>query len=278
MRFRSFLLALLLFWAAGSTASAQYLPQARIAADSVRRPLPNPAVVGLLSAAVPGAGQYVLGMHRWVPMLAAEAFGWWEYRGQRRDGHAFENRYKALACAVPRRVSAGGCPDTTNFQYYEDMAKVEYTGSGSFDANPTAAGLQPETDPETLNGSVWALAQSLYHAEGAAPGSPEYQAALAYYEQNAIPAAYAWAWGENVLEQEVFRRLIRRSDDSFRRASRTLGLVLANHVVSAVDALVTARLRQMTAGAGIQLHDRFEPDGDALRWTMLVRWTPGPAR
>ena len=40
---------------------------------------------------------------------------------------------------------------------------------------------------------------------------------------------------------------IRRSDNAFRRAQNQVGLLLANHVLSAVDALISAR---MSAAAG----------------------------
>ena len=53
---------------------------------------------------------------------------------------------------------------------------------------------------------------------------------------------FQWSWRDHSLEHEVFRETIRRSDDGFRRAQNQVGLLLANHVVSAVDALISSRL------------------------------------
>jgi len=51
----------------------------------------------------------------------------------------------------------------------------------------------------------------------------------------------------------VFRETIRHSDDGFRRAQNQVGLLLANHVVSAVDALISSRLAA-AAGRPTALH------------------------
>ena len=44
----------------------------------------------------------------------------------------------------------------------------------------------------------------------------------------------------------MFRQSIRRSDAAFRRVQNQVGLLLANHVLSAVDALIASRLRAAT--------------------------------
>jgi len=49
------------------------------------------------------------------------------------------------------------------------------------------------------------------------------------------------------------RETIRRSDDGFRGAQNQVGLLLANHVVSAVDALISSRLAA-AAGRAAALH------------------------
>ncbi|MGH7504910.1 MAG: hypothetical protein ACRELX_04645, partial [Longimicrobiales bacterium] len=91
----------------------------------------------------------------------------------------------------------------------------------------------------------------------------------AYYAAHAIPPVFSWAWGDSNLEQQVFAGLIRESDDAFRDSTRLLGIILANHALSAVDALVLARLR---TGPGerrlrLRLSTSVEPDPAGLRWT-----------
>jgi hypothetical protein len=60
----------------------------------------------------------------------------------------------------------------------------------------------------------------------------------------------------------VFRESIRRSDTAFRRAQNQVGLLLANHVVSAVDALISSRLAA-AAGRPAEVHTSLGPRGKA---------------
>jgi hypothetical protein len=223
----------------------------------------------LLSAAVPGAAQYLSGDARWVPYMALEAWGWVSYVQQRRSARSLERRYRDLAWQVARRISAGERRDTV-FEYYESM--VHYSSSGVFDAEPLVEGVQPETRAGTFNGDVWLLAVALHVPGGRAPtpGSPGYDAALAYYTAHAIPPAYAWAWGASNLEQQVFAGLISDSDAAFRSATRYLGLILANHIASTVDALITSRLRHY-AGDAIRFESVPVRDRGGLRWEHGVR-------
>lgn len=151
---------------------------------------------------------------------------------------------------MARRISAGPRRDG-EFEYYEAM--THFAGSGAFDVNPAVAGVQPETNGDTYNGSVWELARAIYFSAAGdtlEPTPEEMAAALDYYAEHAITAGYSWSWVGNPLEQRVFDDLIHRSDDAARGATTMLGIVLANHVVSAVDALLTARLRDDGEGGG----------------------------
>jgi hypothetical protein len=99
--------------------------------------------------------------------------------------------------------------------------------------------------------------------------------ALEYYLEHAIPPGYLWAWGASNLEQKVFADLIEKSDASFRSATRFLGIILANHLISAVDALVIARTRSTSSdGARIRVGGGFEPDprGWRLEASLKVVW------
>lgn len=228
----------------------------------------TPAVALLASAALPGAGQYLLGAGRWVPYVALEAWGWTSFFRHRRDHAAWEQRYRELARDVARRASTEPERDGW-FEYYEAM---EYwSASGSFDVEPRRDGVQPEIDRQTYNGHQWALAQAIHlPATGSyLPGSPEYAAALAYYEERAIRSEYEWAWGDNDLEQKLFGDLIGRSDRSSRAATRALGLILANHVISAVDALIASRLQ--TGDARLRLDGAYDAGIDGFRFQARVR-------
>lgn len=256
---------------AAAPARPQALPPARFAATASPRDTAGPRVpaplAALMSAAIPGTGELTLGLDRWVPQLALEAFAWWEYRAHRREARDFEARYRRLACQVARRpfvLVPGQCADSTDFEYYETMGKPFWPSSGSYDSDPNTAGVQPETDLSTFNGYVWAQAQGIY------PSVPDQ--ALAYYGRHAIPSGYRWDWGANGLEQTVYDELIHRSDAAFRTSSRLLGLILANHVTSAVDAYIAARLREVAARApAIEVRTGFEPAGGEVRWRAGVR-------
>jgi hypothetical protein len=225
----------------------------------------------LASAVLPGAAQYLAGDDRWIPYMAVEAWAWISYAQQRRSARVLEQRYRDLAWQVARRVSVGERRDTV-FEYYEAMADPRYPSSGAFDLEPTAPGVQPEQQRGTYNGELWFLARALHIPGGQAaiPGTPAYEAALAYYTAHAIRPEYAWAWGASNLEQQVFADLIRDSDSAFRLATQYLGVILANHVVSVVDALVTSRLRQL-AGGDVRFESGPLRDADGRRWEYGVR-------
>jgi hypothetical protein len=119
-----------------------------------------------------------------------------------------------------------------------------FAESGAYDAQP-GPGFTPEPDPATYNGSVWLLARRTFWQDpnvAPDPTSLDYQRALQFYQSRAVGPSYLWSWRGAGLEQEVFRQTIRRSDAGFRRAQNQVGLLLANHLLSAVDALIASRL------------------------------------
>jgi hypothetical protein len=278
MRVRSALLAVLLtvFGTAAASGQAPFREPRLLdgAATPVNESVSTAGQAFLLSALLPGAGQFYLGQQRWVPYLAVEAWAWTGYVNRRRAGTQLEARYKDLAWAVARRVGAGVRRDTT-FEYYESL--THFRASGAFDADARQPGLQPETDPTTFNGMVWQLAQALFLPAGAAadPGTAEYAAALEYYQRRAVRPDYAWSWGLNELEREIYAELIRESDEALREATRALGLILANHVLSAVDALVTARLRHAGGEGGLpfRIETGLRPEPEGIRWRAGARVT-----
>jgi hypothetical protein len=205
--------------------------------------LPQPGKASLLSAALPGAGQWYLGQSRWPAYLAVEVWAWLQFLDWRREGHHLQDRYRDLAWLVARRVSTG--PRTeAGWDYYEAM--TQFKSSGAFDADPGTPGVQPEENPSTFNGSIWALARDIY-----LPGDPDtpveegsepYQRAFSYYLSRAYAQAFAWDWGSNSLLQEEYGSIIREADEAFRSSTGMIGVILGNHLLSAVDALVSGRL------------------------------------
>jgi len=155
-------------------------------------------------------------------------------------------RFQNLAFDVARRTYGPARRDTI-FEYYEQMER--FAESGAYDADSGAA-FMPETDRNTYNGSMWLLARRTYWEDPNVPPdptSPQYWKALQFYQARAVGPNFLWSWRNHSLEHEVFRDYIKRSDNAFRRAQNQIGLLLANHVLSAVDALISARL---SAAAG----------------------------
>ena len=193
------------------------------------------------SLVVPGAGQLWAKQDRGLIYLATEAFVLSRYIQLSHDAHRGASRYRDLAFDVARRGFTTVRRDTV-FEYYETMER--FATSGEFDLDP-GPGLEPENDRTTFNGSVWLLARRTFWVDPDTPPpptSPEYQLALQFYSSHAVGPDFRWSWDNASLEHQEFRATIRSSDDAFRRAQSQLGLLLANHLVSAIDALISSRL------------------------------------
>jgi hypothetical protein len=199
----------------------------------------------LASAAIPGSGQAVLKQDRFVAYLAAEAYAWARYLADAREGRRARGAYRRLASEVARRPFSADRP-VGDFEYYERMEK--YLESGAFDATPGGE-LDPEPDTATANGAIWLLARQTYWTDpDAAPprGSNEYTFAETFYKERAVAPEYRWSWLDAQLEYAEFRRTIRRSNNAYRTSLQDLGLVIANHALSTVDAFITVRLRRQS--------------------------------
>ena len=216
-----------------------------VAGRNASRPVgaPDPWWAPAASAALPGAGQAQLGQDRFVGYLAIEGFLWLRYLTDRREGIRQRNAYREVAREVSR-APYGGPKPTGDFEYYERME--HWIASGVFDADASSPGLDPETDTTTFNGAMWLLARRTYWTRPDTPppvGSPAYLAALSFYEQAAVRPAFEWSWRGARLEQDIYRRHIKDSNDAFRHAISDVGIVIANHVLSTVDAYISLRLR-----------------------------------
>ncbi len=203
----------------------------------------RPGTAFLLSLGLPGLGQRLLGQGRWTAYMAAEVWAWLQYSSRRREGEDLQREYRDLAWMVARRVSSGPRQDGP-WEYYEALTK--YRSSGAFDSDPLTPGIQPEEEEGTFNGSIWALANDIFLPEDSDtpldPDSEQYRRALEYYASRAYPASLAWDWGGTPLHQAEFINLIRSSDEKLRRSTAMIGVILANHLLSSIDALVSGRL------------------------------------
>ena len=196
----------------------------------------------LASAVAPGSGQAALGQKRWLPYIALEVWAWLQYIDVRRDGGRRRREYQTLARDVARSRYPGPYP-VGDFEYYEHMLKN--SESGEFDVLP-GGDVDPETDTTTYNGRRWLDARRLFWEDpnvAPAAGSTPYVSALQFYRENAIPTEYRWSWRLSRAEYDVFRRTIVRSNVAYKRSVEYLGVIIANHALSSVDAFVTLRLR-----------------------------------
>ncbi len=103
-------------------------------------------------------------------------------------------------------------------------------------------------------------------APGQGPTDPAYQAAVDYYSSRAYADDFRWDWSGDLDALERYEGLIRESDERFRQATVVFGAVMANHLVSAVDAYVAAR------GLAVEVAPGTGVGAGGLRVT--VRWTP----
>ena len=196
----------------------------------------------IASAVMPGTGQARLGQDRFVAYMAVEGFLWVRYLTDRRAGTDARNAYRDIAMRVSRAGFPGPKPQG-NFEYYERME--HWIASGSYDSDP-GTGFTPETDTTTFNGKMWSIARTTYWSDPKTPppvGSAAYVAALNFYRQNAVTDDFAWSWRTAPLHQDVYRRSVRAANDGFRHAAEDIGAVIANHVLSTVDAYISLRLR-----------------------------------
>jgi hypothetical protein len=205
-------------------------------------PVLSPGRAFFYSALLPGLGQRKLGKGRWLAYVAVEGAAWIAWGNARWSATNTRREYQDLAWDVPR--SFNGPRIDGDFSYYETMQK--FLTSGVFDTDPGAPGIQPEMDLSTFNGQAWSLVTEIHFPPGLnpLPGDPEYDAALADYQSRAYDERFEWSWAGQSAAWDEYMDLIDSSDGSFRRASQFLGLVIANHLLSGVDAFVTSRIQR----------------------------------
>jgi hypothetical protein len=213
------------------------------------------------SLILPGTGQALLHQDRFVAYLALEAWGLLEFANQRQEARRQQEDYRALAREVARSLFGGARP-VGAWAYYESME--HYLESGVFDRLP-GGDVDPETDESTYNGAMWLLARTTYWVDPTTPpstASSEYRLAMNFYLDRAVRAEYRWSWRNAQLQQDLYVRAIRRANRSFKGARAALGALLANHLLSSVDAFVTLRIEGLDGAAG---------SGIAVRGSIPIR-------
>jgi len=206
------------------------------------------------SLILPGTGQLMGGQHRGAIYLAVEGLLLIRFFSYQVEGNRRSDQYRDLAFTVARAPFDPVIRDTA-FSYFEKMA--QYVESGPFDTEE-GSGISPPEDKQSYNGSQWELAkQTFFSNPDSTPDvdSEEYQRAVAFYRERAIGSNFQWSWRNAGLEQDLYRRTIKESDEGFRRATQHLGLLLANHLISAIDAFISTRLsrngRNVQVGSGV---------------------------
>ncbi len=228
----------------------------------------SPGVRLLLGALVPGLPQFLDGRPRAWAYFVAEgaAVGGLALLNSR--GKSYENRYKNLTRAARGNFVYPGLRNnptedvnliaTGYGEYYEDMLK--WPSSGDYDNDPDQGGVQPETDPRTYNGHQWDIAK-INNYTGTSGGLPvplsaaERQAALDAYLAQVYNKELNWYWTGLEAESDEYRRLFDRSEKSYRNRNKFITLLIANHLVSVLDVLITQRLNSSEAlkGRGMNL-------------------------
>lgn len=225
----------------------------------------KPGLRPLASLIVPGTGQLAGGQARGLVYLAVEAWLVSRALAAGHRGHSEQSQYRALAYDVARRAFATTRIDGP-FDYYETMEK--FVESGVYDLDPGLA-LAPETDTTTFNGFVWGLARRTFFANPDSapdPASPAWNSAIAFYAGRAITPEFRWSWRGARLEQDVFRGAIRSSDDAFRERTNLFGALVVNHLVSAIDALISVRMGRRSAAVP-RVRVASDPGSVMLLWT-----------
>lgn len=222
------------------------------------------------SLIIPGSGQLMLGQERGAIYLVVEAFLIARFFRFYSEGGRESDRYRELAFTVARSAFDPAILDTV-FSYYEKLQ--DFRESGPFDTDP-GPDLVPPLDERTFNGSIWLLARQTFFVDPDSlpdPSSEEYQRALEFYRARAVGPNFLWSWRDAGLEQDLFRQSIQQSDEAFRRATTQLGLLLVNHLLSAIDAFITTRVTGNRHPVDVGSSVQYRGDGSGPDWYMTVQ-------
>jgi len=220
----------------------------------------------LFSALLPGAGQLYRGQKRGFAYIAAEVVGVTAWAFFKNEGNNKRDEYIDFARVNSRETVATYDPWwgliqnrihpelVGDWDYYEHMSQYRRSGRYDRDLNNdySQTGNLVDLDPEieytdSFNNRQWGIARINYFESD--PENPDSYsgthadtlAAKEFYAHTSVTEAYAWDWGPYTANQNEFGRIIDNADSAFRRASFSLGILLANHVVSTIDAYISAK-------------------------------------
>ena len=230
--------------------------------------LKRPWVRPVSSLLVPGSSQLATGHARGWVYLAAELWVVSRVIAEGHSGRELAGQFRTLMFDVARKQFTPNRTDGA-WDYYE--AAEKFVESGAYNAGPGGT-FTPEPDTTTFNGSLWLLARRTYFTNPDStppPQSAPYQAALRFYIAHAVPDQLRYSWRGARLEQDLYRSQIHASDDAFRARTNYLGALVLNHLVSAIDALITLRAQARPA----VLPTITVQPGTAGQQAVVVRWT-----
>ncbi len=229
----------------------------------------NPGLKVLLGFLAPGVPQLLDGKWRAYGFFAVEGgsvagLTWLDSRGGN-----FKTRYQQLSAVARDNFAYPGLrgnpteetdPTLGGFgEYYEDLSK--WASSGDFDNDPAQPGVQPETDPRTYNGNQWRIAKINNYSltNGGLPepaGEAEVQRAIEAYTRAVYPSQFNWDWTGLETADHEYHRLFDRSENAFRNRTRFATALLANHLLSGLDVLISQKLGRSRAlqAVGLEPH------------------------
>lgn len=208
------------------------------------------------SLVVPGLSQYRQGNRRWLLYAGTELLSALLFLDARADFRSHRSSYRDFAWSRARLGISSQPRRDGDFEYYETLS--EWSSSGVWDVDPARAGLQPESDPGTYNGWVWGLAREIFNVGTSDPeGSPGYGRALSYYRERGYGPSFLWEWRRSGADQEAYHAMITESDRRAADARRALWILGANHLFSAIDGFITARLAAMPPNGQLGLVARL---------------------
>jgi hypothetical protein len=195
---------------------------------NLRPHLPPKRYAALVSAIIPGGGQYLLGNDRFMAYAAVEFLTWFKFAKDAREKSHQEATFRDIARRVARANFSPNPPDGS-WTYYEAMR--DFLESGNYSLSD--ATLVPETDPSTFNGYTWIVAQNT---------TPDMTSALAQYAARAAHPDFRWSWLNAQFQYDRFKRTTENRNDAAQSMTRDLTIIGFNHVLSLVDAFATFRL------------------------------------
>jgi hypothetical protein len=212
----------------GAKAPGTEMPPVMTAPTGLRAHRPPKRFAALVSAIVPGGGQYMLGDNRFVAYAAVEFLTWLKFAKDIHEKTQEESSFRDIARRSARANFSSSPPDG-NWTYYEAMR--DFLQSGNYSLSDTK--LVPENDPTTFNGYTWQVAVNT---------TPDADAALAQYIARAAHPDFLWSWQNAQLQYDRFVRTTENRNDAARAMTRDLTVIGLNHVLSLVDAFATFRL------------------------------------